>query len=192
MIAPALPEDEPYLRRLGVPDIVPRDSDVVAAVRQRYRDGVDALLDTVSYEPGAYDRALKDGARIASPNNAAGEGVGRTNRMAAPTTENLERLARLLDAGTVTVPIHQTYPLEQAAAAMNALATAHTQSKPVRKRRPQLVRCEQLVCAGGDDGIQAGVTLPLTPRNQQVARSFAERSGWSGRWRACRPRRRPR
>ena len=129
VIAPALPEDEPYLRGLGVADIVPRDSDVVAAVRQRYPDGVDALLDTVSYAPGAYDRALKGGARVASPNNAAGEGAGRTNLMAAPTTENLERLARLLDAGTVTVPIHQTYPLEQAAAAMNALAAAHTQGK---------------------------------------------------------------
>jgi hypothetical protein len=48
----------------------------------------------------------------------AGEGVGRTNLMAAPTTENLERLARLLDTGTVTVPIHPSYPLEQAAAAI--------------------------------------------------------------------------
>ena len=79
MIAPALPEDEPYLRRLGVPDIVPRDSDVVAAVRQRYRDGVDALLDTVSYEPGAYDRALKE--VLASPHRT----TRRAKGSAAPT-----------------------------------------------------------------------------------------------------------
>jgi NADPH:quinone reductase len=96
VIAPALPEDDPYLRQLGVTDIVPRDGDIAAEIRQNYPDGVDALLDNVSYAPGTYDAALKDGARVASPNNAAGEGPGHTNLMAAPTSENLERLARLL------------------------------------------------------------------------------------------------
>jgi NADPH:quinone reductase len=129
VIAPALPEDEYYLRALGVADILPRDGDVAAATRERYPDGVDALLDTVSYAPGAYDAALKHGARVASPNNAAGEGPGRTNVIAAPTPENLERLAQLLDAGTLKVHIQHTYPLDQAAAAMNALATTHTQGK---------------------------------------------------------------
>jgi NADPH:quinone reductase len=129
VIAPALREDEDYLRSLGVADIVPRDGDVGAAVRRRCPDGVDALLDTVSYAPGAYDAALKHGARVASPNNAAGEGPGRTNVMAAPTPENLERLAQLLDAGTLNVHVQHTYPLDQAAAAMNALATTHTRGK---------------------------------------------------------------
>ncbi len=49
--------------------------------------------------------------------------------MAAPTSENLERLALRLDTGIVKVPIHQVYPLEQAPAAMNALLTHHTQGK---------------------------------------------------------------
>ena len=129
VIAPALAKDEDYLRALGVADVLPRDGDVAAAVRQRYPDGVDALLDTVSYAPGAYDAALKDGARVASPNNAAGEGPGRSNLMAAPTSDNLNRLAHLLDAGTLKVHIQQTYPLDEAAAAMNALATTHTQGK---------------------------------------------------------------
>jgi NADPH:quinone reductase len=129
VIAPALPEDEPYLRGLGVADIMPRDGDIAAEVRRRYPDGVDALLDNVSYAPGAYDAALKAGARVASPNNAAGEGPGRTNLMSTPTSEKLKRLAQLLDAGNIKVPIHQTYPLEQAPAAMNALVTEHTQGK---------------------------------------------------------------
>jgi NADPH2:quinone reductase len=129
VIAPALPEDEPYLLELEVADIMPRNGDLAVAVRRRYPDGVDALLDNVSYAPGAYDAALKDGARVASPNNAAGEGPGRTNLIAAPTSENLERLARLLDTGIVNVPIHQAYPLEQAPAAMNALLTHHRQDK---------------------------------------------------------------
>jgi NADPH:quinone reductase-like Zn-dependent oxidoreductase len=129
VIAAALTEDEPYLRELGMAEIVPRDAEVAAAVRGRYPDGVDALLDNVSYAPGAYDAALKDGARVASPNNAAGQGPGRTNLMAAPTSENLERLANLLDSGIVKVPIHETYAFAQAPAAMSALATTHTQGK---------------------------------------------------------------
>jgi NADPH2:quinone reductase len=76
VIAPALAEDEPYLRALGAADILPRDGDLAATVRERYPDGVDALLDNVSCMPGAYDTAVKAGARVASPNNAAGEAPG--------------------------------------------------------------------------------------------------------------------
>ena len=129
VIASALPEDEGYLRAVGVADILPRDGDVAAAVRQRHPDGVDALLDNVSYAPGAYDAALKHGARVASPNNAAGEGPGHTNVMAAPTRQNLQRLADRLADATVKLHLQQTYPLDQAPAAMNALATTHTQGK---------------------------------------------------------------
>ena len=99
VIAPALPEDEDYLRGLGASDVPPRDGDVAATVRERYPDGVDALLDAVSYGPGSHDAALKDGARVASPTGAAGEGPGRTNVMAVPSPENLRRVAELLDGG---------------------------------------------------------------------------------------------
>jgi NADPH:quinone reductase len=84
VVAPALPEDEKYLRGLGMSEVLPRDGDVAAAVRERYADGVDALLDLVSYAPGAFDGALKDGARVASPNGAAGDGPGRTKRDGRP------------------------------------------------------------------------------------------------------------
>src|SRR3954470_11124202 len=129
VIAPALPEDEEFLRGLGVSEIVPRESDVVAAVRERFPDGVDALLDLVNYTPGTYDAALKDGARIASPTGAAGDGPGRTMVMAAPTTENLQRLGTLLANETLRVPIQATYPLSQAPEALAALTGTHTQGK---------------------------------------------------------------
>ena len=110
-------------------EIVPRDGDVAAAVRERFPDGVDALLDLVNYVPGTYDAALKDGARIASPTGAAGEGPGRTMVMAAPTAENLQRLGQLLADGTLRVPVQATYPLEQAPEALTALTGEHTQGK---------------------------------------------------------------
>jgi NADPH:quinone reductase len=129
VIAPALPEDEDYLRGLGVTDVLPRDGDVAAAVKERHPDGVDALLDVVSYAPGTYDSALKPGGRVASPNSAAGDGPGRTNVMAAPTTENLERLGALLAGGTLVVPVQATYELAHAADALAALTGTHTQGK---------------------------------------------------------------
>src|SRR5215207_10665886 len=105
VVAPALPEDEEYLRGFGVAEVLPREGDVAAAVRERFPDGVDALLDLVNYEPGTYDAALKSGARVASPTGAAGDGPGRTNVMAQPTTENLERVAQLLAEGELQVPV---------------------------------------------------------------------------------------
>jgi NADPH:quinone reductase-like Zn-dependent oxidoreductase len=76
VIAPALAADEEFLRGLGVSEIVPRDGDVAAAVRERFPDGVDALLDLVNYAPGTYDAALKPDARVASSTGAAGDGPG--------------------------------------------------------------------------------------------------------------------
>ena len=129
VVAPALPEDADYLRGLGVADVLDRDGDVAAAVREAHPDGVDALLDLVSYAPGAFDGTLKEGARVASSNGAAGEGPGRTNLMAVPSLENLRRLARLLDDGTLQVHIHGTFALDRASDALQALATEHVRGK---------------------------------------------------------------
>jgi NADPH:quinone reductase len=129
VIAPALPEDEDYLRDLGVSDVIPRDGDVATAVRDLVPDGVDALIDLVNYAPGTYEAALKDGARAASPTGAAGEGLGRTMVMAAPTAENLERLGALLAEGTLRVPFQAAYDLAQAPEALSTLTSEHTQGK---------------------------------------------------------------
>jgi NADPH:quinone reductase len=129
VVAPALPEDATYLRGLGVDELLDRDGDVAAAVREAHPDGVDALLDLVSYAPGAFDSALRDGARVASSNGAAGEGPGRVNLMAVPSGENLHRLAALLDDGTLQVHIHDTFKLERATSALQALAAEHVRGK---------------------------------------------------------------
>jgi len=132
VIAPGLPEDEDYLRDLGVSELIERDADIAALVRERHPDGVDALLDVVSYTPEGFDAnaaALKKDGRGASPLSAAGDGPGRTNVMAVPTPENLQRLGQLLDAGTLRVPVQSTYGLDQAGEALRAFGTAHTQGK---------------------------------------------------------------
>jgi NADPH:quinone reductase-like Zn-dependent oxidoreductase len=127
VVASALPEDREYLGRLGASEVIDRNADVTAHVRDHYPAGVDAVLDLVSPTPDA--SVLKQAGRLASPLGAAGDGPGRANLMASPTTANLERLAQLLDAGTLRVPIQHTYPLEQAGTALEALASTHTQGK---------------------------------------------------------------
>jgi NADPH:quinone reductase-like Zn-dependent oxidoreductase len=127
VVAPALPEDGDYLRGLGAREIVDRNGDVAAAVREAHPDGVDAVLDGVSWTPDA--SLLRDGGRLASLLGAAGEGAGRFNIVAEPTPANLQRLAELLDAGTLRVSIQRSYGLEQAGEALQALPTTHTQGK---------------------------------------------------------------
>jgi NADPH2:quinone reductase len=129
VVAPALPEDEDYLRDLGVSDLLPREGDLAAAARERNPNGFDAVLDLVNYGPGVPASLVKDGGRVASPTGGAGEGPGRTMVVAAPTSENLQRLAALLADGSLRVPIHATYEFAQAPDALNALATNHTQGK---------------------------------------------------------------
>jgi NADPH2:quinone reductase len=100
-------------------------------VRDLYPDGVDALLDLVSAAPealNAHAALVRDGGRVASSVGAAGEGLGRSNLVAIPTPENLDRLAALLDE-TLSVPIQATYPLSRADEAIEVLTTQHTQGK---------------------------------------------------------------
>lgn len=127
VVAPALPEDKDYLHGLGVSETLDRDSDLAAQVRERFPDGVDTALDLVSFTPDA--SVLKEGGRLASPLGAAGEGPGRTNVGAVGTTANLERLAELLEAGSLRVHIQETYGLEQAGEALLSLGSSHTQGK---------------------------------------------------------------
>jgi NADPH:quinone reductase-like Zn-dependent oxidoreductase len=132
VLAPGLPEDQDYLRGLGAAEVLDRNADIVAAVRGRYPDGVDALLDLVSSDPealNAYAAVVGDGGRIASSVGAAGQGPGRTNISALPGREHLERLAGLLADGTLTVPIQASYSLAQADQALKALTGQHTQGK---------------------------------------------------------------
>jgi NADPH:quinone reductase len=105
VVAASLAEDEAYLRELGVSELLPRDGELAAAARDQHPDGFDAVLDLVNYAPDVPASLVKEGGRVASPTGAAGEGPGRTMVMAAPTPENLERLARLLADGTLRVPI---------------------------------------------------------------------------------------
>jgi NADPH:quinone reductase len=132
VVAPGLPEDYDYLRGLGVAEVLDRNGDIAAQVRQRHPDGVDALADFASGSPdqlGTYAAVVREGGPIASSAGAADKGPGRTNVMAVPAAATLERLAGLLADGTLRVPIQASYPLAQADQALKTLGGQHTQGK---------------------------------------------------------------
>ena len=132
VVAPGLPEDQDYLRGLGVAEVLDRTGDVAAQVRERHPDGVDALADFASRSPdqlNSYAVVVREGGQIASSAGAAGEGPGRTNVMAVPAAATLDRLAGLLGDGTLRVPIQASYPLAQADQAIKDLGGQHTQGK---------------------------------------------------------------
>jgi NADPH:quinone reductase-like Zn-dependent oxidoreductase len=49
--------------------------------------------------------------------------------MASPSTENLDRVGKLLADGTLRVPVQETYELDRAPEALQALGSTHTQGK---------------------------------------------------------------
>jgi NADPH:quinone reductase-like Zn-dependent oxidoreductase len=49
--------------------------------------------------------------------------------VAVPSDDNLGRLAALLDNGTLQVHIHDTFELDRATKALQALATEHIRGK---------------------------------------------------------------
>ena len=127
-----MPTTRTRCARLGAAAVVDRDGDVAAAVRALHPDGVDAVIDLVSYTPdafAAYEAALADGGKAASPLGAVGDGPGRTAVMALSIPADLERLARMLADGTLTVPVQASYGLDEAPAALASLAGEHTRGK---------------------------------------------------------------
>jgi NADPH:quinone reductase-like Zn-dependent oxidoreductase len=123
VVAAALPEDEDYLRGLGVHELIERGD---------RPEGADALLDVVSFSHDEFEAnavALKEGGRGVSPVGAAGEGPGRSNVMGSAELADMRRLTSLLEDGTLKVPIQRSYGLAEAGMAMRDLAGEHTRGK---------------------------------------------------------------
>jgi NADPH2:quinone reductase len=132
VIAPGLAEDEQYLGDLGAAEVVDREGDGAAAVRARHPDGVDAVIDLVSRDPGAFDSnasALKQDGRASSPLGAAGDGPGRFNAMGTSDPARVATLAGLLESGQLRVPIQRTYPFAEIGQAVSDLLGTHVRGK---------------------------------------------------------------
>jgi NADPH:quinone reductase-like Zn-dependent oxidoreductase len=130
VVATGRGDDVEYLKELGARRVVDRDGDITQEARRHHE--VTAVIDLVSSTAEAFSAstgALEAGGRAASPLGAASGAPGQVNVMAVPSSENLERLARLIDDGGLRVPVQHTYPLERAGEALDAVATVHKRGK---------------------------------------------------------------
>ena len=131
--------DEAYLRDLGAADVIEPGSGLIGAVRARYPEGINGLIDLVDYQPAflAHAELLVAGGRAASVHRAVDEvllakrGVHGTNVTSFPDRALLEQLAGLAADGRLRTEIAGRYTLEQAPAALAAARDEHTRGKLV-------------------------------------------------------------
>jgi NADPH2:quinone reductase len=128
VLATAKPGDEDRVRELGASDTIDYTSrDVAEVVRARHPDGVQGLIDVVSFADAFATMAalVGPGGRAATPLGAAdvdtlaARDVTATNVMATPDPALLARLAEHADRGDVVIGIDRVYPLEQAPEALD-------------------------------------------------------------------------
>ena len=140
VLASAKPgEDDAFVRGLGAAETIDyTQSGLGDTVRSLTPDGLAGLIDVVSQAEafGPLAALVRDGGRAATTLGAAdvdalaAKGVTATNVMGSPTAEKLESLAAQAAAGTLKVPVQDTFALAEFGAAMAAFG-AGTRGKLV-------------------------------------------------------------
>ncbi len=123
-----------YVKELGADEAIDYKKQRFEEVVQNY----DAVFDTVGGETYARSfQVLKKGGVVVSmieqPNEALMKQQGATAiaQNTRVTTERLEKLAALVDQGTIKVHIDKIFPLEEAGEALTYLQTGHPRGKVV-------------------------------------------------------------
>jgi NADPH:quinone reductase-like Zn-dependent oxidoreductase len=137
VIASVRPGDEDFVTGLGAAETVDYTGDVVAAIRERYPDGIDAVIDAVNRGQDAFAALatiVRAGGRATSVVGGAGEsseigGVSVSN--SGGNAAHLRALADLVVEGKLRVAIRRTYPLADSAEALKDFANEHTLGKLV-------------------------------------------------------------
>lgn len=135
VIATARPGDEDLVTAPGAAETVDYTGDLAVAIRDRYPNGIDGLIDLVNRDPGAFSALtdlVREGGRAASALGGAGEsteidGVAVSNINSNPA--HLATVGEMVVAGTLRVSTRKVYPLADAAAALEDFTNQHTLGK---------------------------------------------------------------
>jgi NADPH:quinone reductase-like Zn-dependent oxidoreductase len=135
VVASVRPGDETFVTELGASETVDYTGDVAAAVRERHPDGLDGLIDLVNRDPAGFASVVglvRAGGHATSAVGGAGEtteigGVAVSNVGGNPAL--LPALGELVKEGRLRTPIRRTYPMDEAATALQDLTNRHTLGK---------------------------------------------------------------
>jgi hypothetical protein len=120
--------------------VVARGDGLADAVRADHPDGVDALIDLVSYLPDGLAplaELVRDGGRVASPLGAAdadalaGRGIEAANVFGAPTPDLLAAFAAKVASGELEVDVKEVAPLDRSPELLRRFATGPVRGKLV-------------------------------------------------------------
>ena len=137
VIATIRPGDEDVVTGLGAAETVDYSNNVIGAVRERYPDGIDAVIDLVNRDPGEFGALaglVRAGGRAVSALGGAGEGSqvdGISVQNIGSDPSHLGVLASMIEEGKLTTAIKRTYALSDAAQALTDFADLHTVGKLV-------------------------------------------------------------
>ena len=97
VIASVRPGDEEFVTGLGAAETVDYTGDVIAAIRERYPDGVDAVIDAVNRDPNVFAALAgvvrEDGRATSVVAGQVGHGDGVARAETPPDTEGRSRPA---------------------------------------------------------------------------------------------------
>lgn len=132
--------NEDYVRGFGAAELIDHSSqDVVAALRERYPDGIAALihLGGDKEEVAKVAKVVREEGRVVSLRGGAdvealqARRIKGVNIMSRSTTEILERILGLIEGGVIQRPEIKTFPLDRAGEAYAELAAGHVRGKLV-------------------------------------------------------------
>jgi NADPH:quinone reductase-like Zn-dependent oxidoreductase len=133
VIGTAGPDNQEFIRGLGVDMALDYHDDWVGQIREAHPDGVDAFFDTVGEETQEQGAGLlREGGRIASIiDPGVKERPGGLYVFVRPSGSQLAELGRMVEAGRLTVHVQETFPLERAADSHAVLEEGHVRGKLV-------------------------------------------------------------
>jgi NADPH:quinone reductase-like Zn-dependent oxidoreductase len=140
VLASGTEDDAGRLTRLGAAAVVARGDRLTEHVRAEHSDGVDALIDLVSYSPDGLaplSELVRDGGRVASPLGAAdadalaGRGIEAANEFGAPTPDLLAAFAVRVASGELEVDVEEVAPLDRSPELLRRFATGPVRGKLV-------------------------------------------------------------
>jgi NADPH2:quinone reductase len=129
-----------YARRLGASGVIDYAvGDAADQVRSRFPDGIDAIgvmfgdADSIA----KLSEQVRKGGRVASAVGGVdiealeAGGIEGTNVYGRVTTESLERITQMIEAGKIVFPELRSFAFGDAGEALEAIATGHTRGKIV-------------------------------------------------------------